>query len=240
MPRKQRLNFQIINVLFTALVVVPQLYVIARPKSSRYCKQPLVNNMSASIALSLIASGFSVVFTLTETVPQGLWASFQVFGLLSLGHTVCSAILTLTASACAATTPELYHLSLFLSLASILSTGALVVKGVLWLTEGRNKSKESSCHPICSHKYFMWQQRLSGDHRHGGPPLCTSVGDVSALLTCLHSRLSPAIPIMDWTLTLLTRSTRHPLHRSPRSRFPTSTVPSEVCHCVHWVEFFLS
>ncbi|XP_054640178.1 uncharacterized protein LOC129186191 [Dunckerocampus dactyliophorus] len=135
MPRNQRLKFQIINVAFTSLVVVPQLYVIARPKSSRYCKQPLVNNLSASIALSLIASGqndasthfnaihyvlirhicdaisantrsypppvgFSVVFTLVETVPQGLWASYHVFGLLSFGHGACSTILTLTAAAC--------------------------------------------------------------------------------------------------------------------------------------------
>nr|XP_057945632.1 uncharacterized protein LOC131139738 [Doryrhamphus excisus] len=138
MPRNRRLKFQTVNVVFTALVVVPQLYVIARPKSSRYCKQPLVNNLSASIALSLIASGFSVVFTLVETVPQGLWASYHVFGLLSFGHGICTTILTLTAATCAKTTPELYHMSVFLTVASIVSTGALTVKGVLWLTKGRN------------------------------------------------------------------------------------------------------
>lgn len=30
-----------------------------RPKSSRYCRQPLLNNLLASIALSFIASGES-------------------------------------------------------------------------------------------------------------------------------------------------------------------------------------
>lgn len=32
---------------------------VQRPKSSRYCRQPLLNNLSASIALSFIASGKS-------------------------------------------------------------------------------------------------------------------------------------------------------------------------------------
>ncbi|KAA8593347.1 hypothetical protein FQN60_009463 [Etheostoma spectabile] len=39
---------------------------MGRPKSSRYCKQPLLNNLSASIALSFIASGFFMV-------RGGLW-----------------------------------------------------------------------------------------------------------------------------------------------------------------------
>ncbi|XP_061639419.1 uncharacterized protein LOC133483003 isoform X2 [Phyllopteryx taeniolatus] len=117
------LSSQIVNAVFTALVVVPQLYVMARPTSARYCKQPLLNSLTASIALSLFASGFSVVFTLIDPVPQGLWASCHVFGLLSFGHGVCCAIMTLAAAACAKTTPELYHMSLFLTVASILSTG---------------------------------------------------------------------------------------------------------------------
>ncbi|XP_077385011.1 uncharacterized protein LOC144023429 [Festucalex cinctus] len=133
-PRNQRLKFQIINAVFTALVVVPQLYVIARPTSARYCKQPLLNSLTASVGLSLVASGFSVVFTLIELIPQGLWASCHAFGLLSLGHGVCCATLTLTAATCATTTPELYHMSLFITVASILSTGVLAVKGGLWLT----------------------------------------------------------------------------------------------------------
>ncbi|XP_061639421.1 uncharacterized protein LOC133483003 isoform X3 [Phyllopteryx taeniolatus] len=136
-PRNQRLKFQIVNAVFTALVVVPQLYVMARPTSARYCKQPLLNSLTASIALSLFASGFSVVFTLIDPVPQGLWASCHVFGLLSFGHGVCCAIMTLAAAACAKTTPELYHMSLFLTVASILSTGMLAVKGGLWLTKRR-------------------------------------------------------------------------------------------------------
>ncbi|XP_057703006.1 uncharacterized protein LOC130922310 [Corythoichthys intestinalis] len=134
-PRNRRLKFQIVNAVFTALVLVPQLYVMTRPKSARYCKQPLLNNLAASIALSIIATGFSVVFTLLEPVPQGLWAACHFFGLVSFGQGMCGAILTLTAASCATTTPELYHMSLFLMVASILSTVVLAVKGGLWLTE---------------------------------------------------------------------------------------------------------
>ncbi|XP_071351737.1 uncharacterized protein [Trachinotus anak] len=124
-PRHKRLKFQILNAVFMAIVLVPQLYVLTRPKSSRYCRQPLMNNLSASIALSFIASGFSVIFTLLDPVPQSLWASYHVFGLLSCGQGLCTAILTLTAAACAETTPELYHMSLILMVASIFSTGEI-------------------------------------------------------------------------------------------------------------------
>ncbi|XP_042262648.1 uncharacterized protein [Thunnus thynnus] len=132
--RHQRLKFQIVNAVFATLVLVPQFYVMGRPKSSRYCRQPLLNNLSASIALSFIASGFAVIFTLIDPVPQGLWASCHVFGLMSFGHGVCTAILTLTAAACAKTTPELYYMSLILTVASIFSTGFFMVRGGLWLT----------------------------------------------------------------------------------------------------------
>ncbi|KAM8757192.1 uncharacterized protein AB9X84_010132 [Acanthopagrus schlegelii] len=133
-PRSQRLKFQIVNAVFTVLVLAPQFYVLGRPKSSRYCRLPLLNNLSASIALSFIASGFSVVFTLIDPVPQSLWASYHVFGLLSCGHGLCTTILTLTAAACVKTTPELYYMSLILTVASIFSTGFFMVRGGLRLT----------------------------------------------------------------------------------------------------------
>ncbi|XP_034389455.1 uncharacterized protein LOC117731301 isoform X2 [Cyclopterus lumpus] len=123
-PRNQRLKFQIVNAVFVALVLVPQFYIMGRPTSSRYCRQPLLNNLSASIALSFIAP---------DPVPQSLWASYHVFGLLTCGQGLCTAILTLTADACARTTPELYYMSLILTAASIFSTGFFVVRGGLWV-----------------------------------------------------------------------------------------------------------
>ncbi|XP_059184856.1 uncharacterized protein LOC131968130 [Centropristis striata] len=122
-PRSQRIKFQIVNGVFAAVVLVPQLYVLGRPRSWRYCKQPLLNNLSASIASSFIASGFSVIFTLIDPVPQSLWASYHMFGLLTCVQGLCTVILTLSAAACAKTTTELYYMSLILTVASIFSTG---------------------------------------------------------------------------------------------------------------------
>ncbi|KAM8916943.1 uncharacterized protein AB9W97_021766 isoform 2-T2 [Spinachia spinachia] len=116
---------------------------MGRPKSSRYCRQPLLNNLSASIALSFIASGLSAIFTLLDPVPQSLWASYHVFGLLTCGHGLCTAILTLTAAACARSTPELYYASLFLTAASMLSTGFFMVRGGLWLSIGQRGTDHS-------------------------------------------------------------------------------------------------
>lgn len=55
------------------------------------------------INLDVTLTGFSVIFTLIDPVPQGLWASYHVFGLLSCGQGLCTAILTLTAAACVRT-----------------------------------------------------------------------------------------------------------------------------------------
>ncbi|XP_039857596.1 uncharacterized protein LOC120714964 isoform X2 [Simochromis diagramma] len=113
---------------------IPKNQRLRLPKSSRYCRQPLLNNLSASVALSLMASGFAVIFTLTDPVYQSLWAAYHVFGLLSCGQGLCTTILTLTAAACAKTTPELYYMSLVLTVVSAISTGFFMVRGGLWLT----------------------------------------------------------------------------------------------------------
>ncbi|XP_037535730.1 uncharacterized protein LOC119412765 [Nematolebias whitei] len=134
-PPGQRLKFQVVNAVFIVVVLAPQVFVMGRPKSSRYCRQPLLNNLAISVALSIIASGFSVIFTLMDPVCQSLWAAYHVFGLLSCGHGLSSAILTLTATACAKTTPELYYTSVALTVASTLCTVFFAVRGGLWLTK---------------------------------------------------------------------------------------------------------
>ncbi|XP_037831176.1 uncharacterized protein LOC119616964 isoform X3 [Kryptolebias marmoratus] len=136
-PLNQRLKFQVVNAVFIVAVLAPQLFVMGRPKSSRYCRQPLLNNLAISVALSIVASGFSVIFTLMDLVHQSLWAAYHVFGLLSCAHGLSTAILTLTAAPCAKTTPELYYMSVVLTVASTFSTGFFAVRGGLWLTKSQ-------------------------------------------------------------------------------------------------------
>ncbi|KAM6927213.1 uncharacterized protein FYW49_003410 [Xenentodon cancila] len=116
---------------------------MASPKSTRYCRQPLLNNLSASVALSFIASGFSVAFTLVDPAPQSFWTFHHVFGLFSSGHGLCTAILTLTAASCAKTTPELYYVSVTLTVASVFSTGFFMVRGGLQLTNRQSVTEAS-------------------------------------------------------------------------------------------------
>ncbi|XP_071016597.1 uncharacterized protein [Oncorhynchus clarkii lewisi] len=137
LPRNEMLKFQIINAVFVALVLIPQLFVLTRPKSSRYCQQPLLNNLTAFIIMSFMATGFAVTFTLIDPVPQSFRAAYHGFGLASFVQGLCTIALTLTAQQCAKTTPELYYLSLILSLACILSTAFFLVKGGFWVKTNR-------------------------------------------------------------------------------------------------------
>uniref|UniRef100_A0AAV2M871 Uncharacterized protein n=1 Tax=Knipowitschia caucasica TaxID=637954 RepID=A0AAV2M871_KNICA len=147
-PRSQRIKFQIVNTMFAALVLGPQLYVLTSEKSSRYCRQPLLNNLSASIVLSCIAAGFSVIFTLLEPVPLSLWRCYYVFGLVSFGHGLSTVILTSTAASCVNTTPELYYMSLLLTVASGISTGFFVVKCALWLKNRLGEKEQEVSHEL--------------------------------------------------------------------------------------------
>ncbi|XP_054586386.1 uncharacterized protein [Nothobranchius furzeri] len=133
----------VVNAVFIVAVLAPQLFVMGRPKSSRYCRQPLLENLAASVALSIIASGFSVTFTLLDPVPQSLWAAYYVFGLMSCGHGLCTSILTLTAASCAKTTPELYYTSVTLTAVSTISTGFFMVRGGLWLAKRQSMTRTS-------------------------------------------------------------------------------------------------
>ncbi|XP_042180164.1 uncharacterized protein LOC121846784 [Oncorhynchus tshawytscha] len=137
LPRNERLKFQIINAVFVALVLIPQLFVLTRPKSSRYCQQPLLNNLTAFIIMSFMSTGFAVTFTLIDPVPQSFRAAYHGFGLVSFVQGLCTIVLTLTAQQCTKTTPELYYLSLILSLACILSTAFFLVKGGFWVKTNR-------------------------------------------------------------------------------------------------------
>ncbi|CAB1314654.1 unnamed protein product [Coregonus sp. 'balchen'] len=128
------LHYALVNMAYHTSRWLPRDQRLKLPKSSRYCQQPLLNNLTAFIVLSFMAT---VTFTLIDPVPQCFRAAYHGFGLVSFGQGLCTIALTLTAQQCAKTTPELYYLSLILSLACILSTAFFLVKGGLWVTTNR-------------------------------------------------------------------------------------------------------
>ncbi|XP_034155601.1 uncharacterized protein LOC117596078 [Pangasianodon hypophthalmus] len=133
LPRNQRLKFQIVLFIFVVLFLTPQVYILTRPKSSRYCEKPLLNNLIALIVFSVMATGLAVTLTLTDPVPKSIRAAYHTFGVLSFTQGLCTIILTFNAPQCENTTPELYLFSLVLSWACIISTAFFMIRGCLWM-----------------------------------------------------------------------------------------------------------
>ncbi|KAG9276994.1 hypothetical protein AMEX_G6974 [Astyanax mexicanus] len=133
LPRDQRIKFQIVLFIFVVLCLTPQFYILTRPKSTRYCEKPLLDNLIAVIVFSFMATGLVVTLTLTDPVPKSIKAAYHTFGVLSFTQGLCTIILTYSAPQCANTTPELYLFSLVFSWACILSTVFFVIRGCLWM-----------------------------------------------------------------------------------------------------------
>ncbi|CAD7689303.1 unnamed protein product [Nyctereutes procyonoides] len=132
LPRSRRLS-QVTVFLFGTIALVLQLYVLLRPRSSRYCRQPLLTNLVGNIIFTFFTIGFTVLLTQMEPVPQALKRIFAVFGVGSFGEGVCTMVLTVLATDCEKTTPELYYLSVLLSVSSLVSTVLFSGLGLIWL-----------------------------------------------------------------------------------------------------------
>nr|KAF6505868.1 hypothetical protein HJG63_007761 [Rousettus aegyptiacus] len=133
LPRSHRFRLQVTVFLFGISALVLQFYVLLRPRSSRYCSRPLLTNLVGSIIFTFFTIGFTVLLTRMEPVPQALKRMFSVFGMGSLGEGVCTVVLTVLATDCEKTTPELYYLSVLLSVSSLVSTVLFSGRGLIWL-----------------------------------------------------------------------------------------------------------
>ncbi|XP_072831954.1 uncharacterized protein [Vicugna pacos] len=133
LPRSHQLRLQVTVFLFGATILTVQFYVLLRPRSSRYCSQPLLTNLVGNIILTFFTIGFTVLLTWMEPVPRALKRMFSVFGVGSVSEGVCTAVLTFLATDCEKTTPELYYLSVLLSVSSLVSTVLFSSLGLTWL-----------------------------------------------------------------------------------------------------------
>ncbi|XP_059731191.1 uncharacterized protein [Bos taurus] len=124
---------QVTVFLFAITILTLQFYVLLRPRSSRYCSQPLLTNLVSNIIFTFFTVGFTVLLIRMEPVPQALKRMFSVFGVGSFIEGVCTIVLTFLATDCAKTTPELYYLSVLLSVSSLVSTVLFSSLGLTWL-----------------------------------------------------------------------------------------------------------
>ncbi|XP_031792089.1 uncharacterized protein LOC116418931 [Piliocolobus tephrosceles] len=68
-----------------------------RPRSSRYCSQPLLYNLVGNIIFTFFTIGFTVLFVQMEPVPRTLKWMFSAFGVGSFSEGVCTVVLTVLA-----------------------------------------------------------------------------------------------------------------------------------------------
>uniref|UniRef100_A0A8L2QB16 Leucine zipper and CTNNBIP1 domain containing n=1 Tax=Rattus norvegicus TaxID=10116 RepID=A0A8L2QB16_RAT len=134
LPRSHRLS-QVAVFLFGMGTLTLQLFVLLRPRSSRYCSQPLLANLVGNMVFTLLSLGLFVLLTQAELAPLTLRTTLAVFGVASFGEGVCSGLLTLLAPDCEKTTPELYYLSVLLSVGSLVSTVLFSGMGLIWLSK---------------------------------------------------------------------------------------------------------
>ncbi|XP_053136857.1 uncharacterized protein LOC128338442 isoform X3 [Hemicordylus capensis] len=121
LPKHHRFRLQLVILVLGISALLLQLCVLLRPRSSRYCGQPLLYNLVASIVFTFFTTGLAVLLVMMDPVPGELKIILSVFGIGSLAEGICTAVLTASAPECAVTTPELYCLSVTLSVCSILS-----------------------------------------------------------------------------------------------------------------------
>ncbi|XP_078281371.1 uncharacterized protein LOC144608019 [Rhinoraja longicauda] len=103
------------------------------PRSSRYCNQPLLHNLTTYIIFTFLMTGFTFLLTLMDPIPCKLRAAFHAFGVGSFLQGALTTAFTIAAPQCAITTPELYYLSLVLSVLSVLATVFIVFLIPFWM-----------------------------------------------------------------------------------------------------------
>uniref|UniRef100_A0ACB8EFA6 Uncharacterized protein n=1 Tax=Sphaerodactylus townsendi TaxID=933632 RepID=A0ACB8EFA6_9SAUR len=137
LPRHHRLRLQAVVFILGLSALLLQIYILLRPRSSHYCGQPLLYNLVGSIVFTFFTIGLALLLVMVEPLTGELKIIFSIFGMGSFVEGVCTAILTSLAAQCvgivlAKTTPELYYMSVVLSVSSMLSTAFFSVLGLFW------------------------------------------------------------------------------------------------------------
>ncbi|KAK7093668.1 uncharacterized protein [Littorina saxatilis] len=122
-PRNNRAKITVVMLVLTALLLVPQLWVLLQKHSTRWCSQPLFPLLITSIVFTFFVLGFAFLFVAMVPVPREVKVAFHIFGFINFVTGLVQIILTSKAEDCNSSTEELYKVSLALA---VLSGVALV------------------------------------------------------------------------------------------------------------------
>ncbi|XP_048471137.1 uncharacterized protein LOC109910859 [Rhincodon typus] len=163
LPKRSRAKFEILVMMLVTILLFPQIFVLLRPKSSRYCGQPLLINLTSFIIFTFIMTGFTIILTLMDPISNEVKVAFHVYGVGSFAQGIITTAFTVTAPQCANTTPELYYLSLVLSVLSVLATVFIVFLIPFWLAEVlypgvilNGRSRARICHKLVASCSYLW------------------------------------------------------------------------------------
>ncbi|CAH3181084.1 unnamed protein product, partial [Porites lobata] len=108
---------------FALMFIIPQVYVIQLPPSSRTCDEPLLNISVAGVVFTFAMIAFTFLFAIMEPVPWQLKIAFHFFGFGSLILGMVLFASTFASELCQGYAPELYYLCLSFGIFALLTTG---------------------------------------------------------------------------------------------------------------------
>ncbi|XP_062822073.1 uncharacterized protein LOC134294530 isoform X2 [Anolis carolinensis] len=133
LPKRHHFRLQLVIFATGISVLLLQLHILLRPKSARYCSQPLLYNLVGSIVFTFFATGLSLLLVMLEPIPWELKTAFSTFGVASFAQGVCTTALTALATQCAKTTPELFYFSVILSVSNVMTAAFFCILAPFWL-----------------------------------------------------------------------------------------------------------
>ncbi|KAL3861935.1 hypothetical protein ACJMK2_007946 [Sinanodonta woodiana] len=110
-----------VSLLFTLMLLIPQIYILAMKKSSRFCAGHLFELLIVSIIITFFVIGFSFLFSIMIPVPRQIKLAFHIFGMVDLIESLVLLGFFLHSEDCKSSTPELYWISATLTWFSVAS-----------------------------------------------------------------------------------------------------------------------
>ncbi|XP_033642087.1 uncharacterized protein LOC117302306 [Asterias rubens] len=132
-PKDNRVKVRVIIILFSFALLFPQLFVLTRDHSSRYCGQHLFDQLIVSIVFTFCMIAFTIIFTLMDPVPFEVKVMFHIFGGMGFILGLVLSIFTSMAVECQNNTVELYYMSLASVILCLLTMVFFVLMLPFWL-----------------------------------------------------------------------------------------------------------
>lgn len=132
-PRNNRIKIRVVTLLFTFALLLPQILVLARPHSSRFCGQHLFEFLIVSIVFTFCMIGFAILFSVMDPVPWEVKLAFHIYGVVCFIFGIIVIAFTSQAADCRESTQELYWFSLSTGVLGMLTTGFFAVMLPFWI-----------------------------------------------------------------------------------------------------------